>query len=55
MKNEKKISCENCRKEDCKDCVKEGGKNFCCEHCCKDYTARNHQPKPEPANVCKFC
>lgn len=52
---EKKYNCDNCGKKDCEQCVKEGGKTFCCEHCCDDFKAKKDQSKKEPANVCVYC
>lgn len=51
-----KFNCENCGKKDCESCVKDGGKTFCCEHCCDDYKKKQQKPAVhESANVCKFC
>ena len=51
----KKFNCDHCGKKDCQDCVKDGVKTFCCDHCCDDYKTRQNEPKKEPVNVCKFC
>ena len=48
-------TCDHCTKKDCEDCVKENGKNFCCEHCCADFKQRQEKPTNSPVNVCKFC
>jgi len=51
----KKI-CARCGKQDCAQCVEEGGKSFCCQNCrdeCKK--EEEGQKKEEPVNVCRFC
>ena len=50
------MTCDHCSKEDCKQCVSDGGKNFCCQTCCNDYKAQDKPEKQKAeVNVCKFC
>jgi len=49
-------TCEGCGKAECANCIEDGGKSFCCQHCCNDYkTANAGKEQPEPVNVCRFC
>ena len=50
------MTCDHCSKEDCKSCVTDGGKSYCCQHCCDEAKGAAHKPdeKAEPT-VCKFC
>jgi hypothetical protein len=55
MDQPQKMTCDNCKKEDCEKCVNDGGKNFCCENCCKDAKMREEAKQPAAPQICKFC
>jgi len=50
---DKKV-CASCLKEDCENCVEEGGKSFCCQRCC-DNSKKEEEKTEEQDNVCRFC
>lgn len=56
MTSKAPMTCEGCGKADCEQCVTDGKKSFCCQHCCDDYNAANAgKEQPESVNVCRFC